>query len=397
MSQSLDAFSRFVLRLTDPDVGGRLAHWQEPQAQINLADGTVILVIAVRAGQAGRFEALASDIASKNVRAKVVAIDGDAELIQLVDRTPVVGSVAMLVFDRKGRLRAGSPGLVGKEVTAAAEYLSTQEQVQTSPEELLRLVQSRIDSTQQEFQDLRRFQQALGQRRPVFTVGLLVVLVAVFLVDSVVRVRGGPGVLTLVGALRTQGDPQYAPFQMLGYSFLHGGLMHIAMNGLALYMLGTFLERLVGVSRLVVLYTLSCLTGGLAVWAFQGTGLTVGASGGIWGLMTAMAVLFFRPQGIVPEILVAPMRQRFAQLLVLNLMLSFIPGISFWGHIGGGVGGAALMASGLVAWGMPPADEPQDPNRVRNAAAWAWNGVAWLSGAAMLGSLGMVCLYATAI
>ena len=153
-------------------------------------------------------------------------------------------------------------------------------------------------------------------------------------------------------------------------------------------------ERLVGSARLVVIYTASCLVGGVAVWALQGEGITVGASGGIWGLMTAMAVLFFRPQGIVPEVMVAPMRRSFGQILVLNLMLSFLPGISLWGHLGGGLGGAALMASGAVAWGLPRAEQARDPNAVRNQASRVWIGAAIACVAALLASLAAVGLLA---
>ena len=391
---SLNPFARFVLRLTDPDVGGRLRDWRGNMAQVLLAEGTTIFVIAAGPGEAAKVEDFASRISVQGGEAKLAIIGGDAELINMIDRVGVVGKLALLCFDRRGKLRAGPPGLVGKALSEAAEYLGKQERVDASPAELESLIQGRIQSTQQELADARRYHESLEGRRPLFTYGLLGVLVLLFLLDVVVRLPNGVGLLSSVGALRPSGNAAFAWPQLLGYSFLHGGLLHIAMNGYALYLLGSFLERLVGTARLVVIYTVSCLVGGVAVWALQGQGITVGASGGIWGLMTAMAVLFFRPQGIVPEVMVAPMRRRFGQILVLNLMLSFLPGISLWGHLGGGLGGAALMASGAVAWGVPSADQARDPNAVRNLAARVWIGAALACALAMAVSMAAIGLMA---
>ncbi len=386
----LNPFARFVLRLTDADVGGRLLQWRGGLAQVLLAEGTTIFVVAAGPGEASKVEAFATEIASQGGSAKIAVIGGDAELIAMIDRVGVVGKLALLCFDRRGQLRAGPPGLVGKALSEAAEYLGKRDDVQASPDELERLIQGRIQSTEQELADARRYQRSLQGRRPLFTYGLLAVLVLLHLADGLVRLPNGIGLLSSVGALRTAGDPAFAWPQLLGYSFLHGGLLPIAMNGYALYLLGSFLERLVGTARLVVIYTASCLVGGVAVWLLQGDGITVGASGGIWGLMTAMAVLFFRPQGIVPEVMVAPMRRSFGQILVLNLMLSFLPGISLWGHLGGGLGGAVLMASGAVAWGVPTSDQARDPNAVRNVASRVWIAAAAVCAVAMAASMAAV-------
>jgi membrane associated rhomboid family serine protease len=394
---TLNPFARFVLRLTDKDVGGRLLDWQGPQAHVRLPEGTLIFAIAVGAGETPRVEAFASRLASQGVSGKVVVIGGDAELIAFIDRVGVMGKLAILCFDRRGQLRAGSPGLVGKALSEASEHLARPETVETSPAEIERKIQGRIASTRQEIEEVERYRNALAERRPWFTYALLGVLVVLFLLDGVVRLPNGIGLLSSVGALRVQGDPAFSWAQLLGYSFFHGGIVHIAMNGYALYLLGTFLERLVGTTRLIVIYTVSCLGGGVAVWLLQGQGVTVGASGGIWGLMTAMAVLFFRPQGIVPEVMVAPMRRSFGQILVLNLMLSFLPGISLWGHLGGGLGGAVLMGSGLVALGVPKADEARDPNAVQNTASRLWVGAAVLSAVAMAASMAVVCWLALSL
>ena len=140
----LNPFARFVLRLTDPDVGGRLLEWSGPMARVLLAEGTTIFVLAAGPGEAERVEAFASQIAAQGGAAKIAVIGGDAELIALIDRVGVVGKVALLLFDRRGKLRAGPAGLVGKAMSHAAEYLATDERVDASPEELDGMVRARI-------------------------------------------------------------------------------------------------------------------------------------------------------------------------------------------------------------------------------------------------------------
>jgi membrane associated rhomboid family serine protease len=91
--------------------------------------------------------------------------------------------------------------------------------------------------------------------------------------------------------------PGFEPWQLVTYSFLHGGLTHIAFNMLALWMFGGPIERLFG-SREFTLYYFVCVVGAavaqLLVNAYWTGGYypTLGASGGIFGLLLAYGMLF---------------------------------------------------------------------------------------------------------
>lgn len=91
----------------------------------------------------------------------------------------------------------------------------------------------------------------------------------------------------------------------------------------------------------------------------------MGASGAIWGIMTAQAALAYRAKGILPDFLQVQMRRAVVPNLVLNVMISFAPGISMSGHFGGGIVGAMLIGSGLLTLGLPrwatvePGDSPK--------------------------------------
>jgi membrane associated rhomboid family serine protease len=81
------------------------------------------------------------------------------------------------------------------------------------------------------------------------------------------------------------------PWRLLTSAFLHYGLFHLIMNMLALLVLGVDLERYLGWAKFVALYLVSALFGGAAVTLFaEPISETVGASGGVFGLLGAAVV-----------------------------------------------------------------------------------------------------------
>lgn len=116
--------------------------------------------------------------------------------------------------------------------------------------------------------------------------------------------------------------------------FLHAGILHIGMNMLVLWLLGSQLERAVGPLRFGCLYITSLLAGSLGVLLIDPTAPTVGASGAVFGLMGA-AFIYQRSRGI------NPWSSGLGGLILLNLVITLmVPGISKGGHLGGLVGGA---------------------------------------------------------
>ncbi len=95
------------------------------------------------------------------------------------------------------------------------------------------------------------------------------------------------------------GAPPFHLWQLLSYGFLHGTPQHLFFNMLALYMFGTEVERLLG-SRHFLTYYLVCVIGAaltqLGVMAAMGSAPvpTVGASGGVFGLLLAFGIAYPR-------------------------------------------------------------------------------------------------------
>jgi membrane associated rhomboid family serine protease len=137
--------------------------------------------------------------------------------------------------------------------------------------------------------------------------------------------------------------------RLLTAAFLHAGFLHLASNMLALYIVGAPLERAVGSARFTTIYLASALGGSLlAIELSPPNSLGVGASGAVFGLFGALAILRNRVGADVRSI---------AVLIGINLIISFaVPGISWQAHVGGLVTGAVVAV--IVAGRRPRARPP---------------------------------------
>ena len=145
--------------------------------------------------------------------------------------------------------------------------------------------------------------------------------------------------------------PLFAPWQLLTYAFLHGNFAHIFFNMFALYMFGGVLEQSWGTRRFLVFYFASVLAAAAAQLAVtsatQSLYPTVGASGGVFGLLLAFA-LFFPRQRIVLLFPPIPMPAWLFVTLygILELVLGVTntqAGVAHFAHLGGMAGGALVI------------------------------------------------------
>lgn len=147
------------------------------------------------------------------------------------------------------------------------------------------------------------------------------------------------------------GAPGFMPWQLLTYGFLHGNLVHVFMNMLALVMFGAQLEHAWGTRRFTAFF-LICVAGAgliqlaLASWSVSAGDQpypTVGASGGVFGLLLGYGMMFpnQRVMLLIPPV---PMKARTLVLLfgAIALLMGFTglqPGVAHFAHLGGMVFG----------------------------------------------------------
>ena len=141
-------------------------------------------------------------------------------------------------------------------------------------------------------------------------------------------------------------DYNFWPWQLVSYAFLHGGFGHLFFNMYALWLFGVAVERTWG-SRRFAVYYFACVIGAALVQLTTGAGPTIGASGGVFGILLAFGMLF--PNHII-YLLIPPIPIK-AKWLVIGygvLELYFVssgaqPGVANLAHLGGMAFGFLLI------------------------------------------------------
>ncbi|MFW3171540.1 rhomboid family intramembrane serine protease [Geodermatophilus sp. CPCC 206100] len=184
-----------------------------------------------------------------------------------------------------------------------------------------------------------------GRRFGAVTVGLIALNVGMFVATAVSAVLAG------ANPLDNQFSPLFADlaqipvlvelgqdWRLVTAAFLHIGLVHLVLNMLALLLFGSELERQLGRWRYLAVYLVSLLGGAVALQLFGDPGRAVaGASAAIYGLLGGLAVVMIQRREDLRGLLT---------LLAINVVISFLPGVSLLGHLGGLVAG--FVATGLV-------------------------------------------------
>ena len=207
-----------------------------------------------------------------------------------------------------------------------------------------------------------------------------VILIALSVVAFLAELGTGSGGLSsassslindygLVGAAVGNGEW----YRLVTSGFLHAGLMHLAFNMVALWFLGKVLEPSIGTPRFVLIYFASLLAGSFgAILLTDNLGLTVGASGAVFGIFGATFVIA-RGRGL------SHIASQIGIILGINLLLTFtISGISIGGHLGG-------LAAGLLCGALVIAGERGQLGA--SAKAIDYGGMVLIGALAVLGAI----------
>ncbi len=202
----------------------------------------------------------------------------------------------------------------------------------------------------------------MPEQRPfVLTYSLLAALLAVFVCEYVFRVSPETGILdpsiqTLIAlgaldkALVIEGGEWWRLFSA---PLLHGGPIHIALNGVALFFAGAVLENVIGRAWFAAIFAVSAITGAaLSIVINPATLISVGASGAIMGLFAAAFAVAYRYPAS------SPMRTFLISGSLRVLIPSMIPlfggltgeRIDYAAHLGGALGGVAIGALLVLVW-----------------------------------------------
>ena len=204
------------------------------------------------------------------------------------------------------------------------------------------------ECSRQKTRVVRASSGAIGGTNPI-TIGLIGLCVAAF----IAQVAGGmgitngspPGTVTVDYGLigiglndmrEVIGVAEGEYYRIVTGGLLHSGLIHLAINMVALYFLGALLERAIGPWRFAGIFFVSLLGGSLGALILSPEDLTVGASGAVFGLMAA-GFIEARDRGL------NDVASQIGFYVIINLVFTFsVPNISVGGHLGGMVAGGVL-------------------------------------------------------
>ena len=134
-------------------------------------------------------------------------------------------------------------------------------------------------------------------------------------------------------------------YRLITCAFLHGNIIHLVVNMYSLWIIGSEVETYLGRWKFLIIYLLSALMGSLFSLIFLGNGISIGASGAIFGLLGSLLYFGYHYRLYLSNALT----NQIIPIIVINLILGFsLSGIDNAAHIGGLIGGyLSTMIVGL--------------------------------------------------
>ncbi|MDS0524153.1 rhomboid family intramembrane serine protease [Clostridium sp. SHJSY1] len=181
------------------------------------------------------------------------------------------------------------------------------------------------------------------------TVSLIAINIVVFIISALMTTNFVKNLsiddytLAILGAKYTPLINQGQWWRLFTCMFLHGGLIHIAVNMYSLYSIGTQIEEIYGRYKYLIIYIISGLTASLFSYYLSPNSLSVGASGAIFGLLGAILAFAIKERermdkGVIGNIIIT---------IAFNLYLgtAVLSNIDNYAHVGGFIGG--LIVAGI--------------------------------------------------
>ncbi|RII36234.1 rhomboid family intramembrane serine protease [Clostridium chromiireducens] len=125
-------------------------------------------------------------------------------------------------------------------------------------------------------------------------------------------------------------------WRLLTCAFLHSGLIHIACNMYSLYIIGPQIQQVYGTYRYFIVYIFSCIAASILSYIMSPNSLSVGASGGIFGLIGALLAFAIIERNRINKNYISSL----IQIIIINLFIGLsIKNIDNFAHVGGLIGG----------------------------------------------------------
>lgn len=179
----------------------------------------------------------------------------------------------------------------------------------------------------------------------IIAINIIMYVISVILTISLTN-SGLDGIVSVDNRILVLLGAKYNPciiagqyYRLITCTFLHAGIVHIFFNMYALYSVGPFIEKAFGRIKFMLIYFISGITSSLFSFIFFGDGISIGASGAIFGLFGAMLVFAIKYKNRIGKQFMI----NILGLIAINLIMgATIPNIDNYGHIGGLLGGVIV-------------------------------------------------------
>ena len=199
-------------------------------------------------------------------------------------------------------------------------------------------------------EDHEREEQLIRIPPPIYTIAILICMAIAMAAQIYAGLQSS---IEAVGFRKPAFLSNHEYWRILTGAVAHGSFLHVFMNGYALYGFGKLMELLTNRAHVAIVFLLSAIGGGLLSLMFKPDGLSVGASGGIIGLLGYLVIYAFKRRRFVSPEFRRSLLINIGFILVFGLVLYQV--IDNYGHIGGLLTG---IVYGLV---QIPSDEYVNP------------------------------------
>ena len=184
--------------------------------------------------------------------------------------------------------------------------------------------------------DARRIEKVFRSKVPYVTYIIILINVILFVFGTLTGLQNDLLYrFGVAGELVKNGDY----YRLFTAMFFHGGFLHLLFNCYALYIIGSQLEGFLGKIKYLIIYLLSGVAGALFSCAFNHSGISIGASGAIFGLMGSLVYFGYYYRVYLGNVV----KSQIIPLIIFNLALGFaMNNIDNFAHIGGLIGGALV-------------------------------------------------------
>lgn len=179
------------------------------------------------------------------------------------------------------------------------------------------------------------------KEKPYITYSLIAINIFMYIITAFLSQNifdSDINVLIKLGAKYNELISKGEYYRFITSMFLHGGLLHVALNMYSLYSIGPLIERVYGKAKYIIIYFISGITASIFSYLFSDS-VSIGASGAIFGLLGTTLVFAIRLRKAVGKNFLISI----ASVIAINLYIGFsLPNIDNYAHLGGLIGGVIM-------------------------------------------------------